>query len=70
MTGSQILLSLRDARTLAVPYGCAMQFPDSTFAALRIGADSADDAPAGRRLLLIAIVLTISAVSAGWLAGG
>jgi hypothetical protein len=45
-----------------------MQFPDSTFAALRI--DGADDAPAGRRLLLIAIVLTISAVSAGWLAGG
>ncbi|HEY2189492.1 MAG TPA: hypothetical protein VGH48_13105 [Caldimonas sp.] len=44
-----------------------MQFPDSTFAALRI----ADDESAGwGRLLSLAIVLTIAAVSAGMLAGG
>ena len=47
-----------------------MQFPDSTFAALRLGADGADDAPAGPRLLLIAIVLTVSAISVGWLLAG
>jgi hypothetical protein len=47
-----------------------MQFPDSTFAALRLGADGTQESPGWGRLLLIAIVLTISAVSAGWLAGG
>jgi hypothetical protein len=47
-----------------------MQFPDSSFAALRIGGDNADDGGGWGRLLWLAIVLTISAVSAGWLAGG
>ncbi len=47
-----------------------MQFPDSTFAALRIGVDDAEESPAWRRLLLLALVLTIAAASAGLLAGG
>jgi hypothetical protein len=49
-----------------------MRFPDSTFAALRIAADAdADDESAGwGRLLWLALVLTIAAVSAGLLAGG
>ncbi len=47
-----------------------MQFSDSTFAALRIRADSADESPAWGRLLLLAVVLTIAAVGAGLLAGG
>ena len=48
----------------------AMQFPDSTFAALRIRADDAEESHSWRRLLLLALVLTIAAVSAGLLAGG
>jgi hypothetical protein len=51
-------------------YRFAMQFPDSTFAALRIAGDSADDAAPWGRLLVLAIILTTAAVSAGWLAGG
>ena len=47
-----------------------MQFPDSTFAALRIRADDVGDSHSWRRLLLLAIVLTIAAASAGLLAGG
>ena len=46
-----------------------MGSPDSTFAASRIGTDSADEFAWGR-LFLIAVVLTIAAVSAGLLAGG
>jgi len=51
-------------------YGCAMQFPDSTFAALRIAGDSTDESNTWVRLLLVAVVLTIVAASAGLLAGG
>jgi hypothetical protein len=51
-------------------YGCAMQFPDSTFAALRMGGDSTDGSNTWVRLLLLAVVLTIAAASAGLLAGG
>ena len=51
-------------------YRFAMQFPDSTFAALRIAADSADDAAPWGRLLALAVVLTIAAVCVGLLAGG
>lgn len=51
-------------------YGRVMQFPDSTFAALHIGADRADEANTWLRLLLVAVVLTIAAASAGMLAGG
>jgi len=47
-----------------------MQFPDSTFAALRIATDRADESASWGRLLALAIVLTIAAVSAGLLAGG
>jgi hypothetical protein len=54
----------------ALVYGRAMQFPDSTFAALRIGADSSDESQGWGRLLLLAVLLTIAAVSAGLLAGG
>ena len=46
-----------------------MQFPDSTFAALRIRADDGES-HSWRRLLLLALVLTIAAASAGLLAGG
>ena len=53
-----------------VHYGRAMQFPDSTFAALRIRADDADESNSWPRLFLLALVLTIAAVSAGLLAGG
>ena len=53
-----------------VHYGDGMQFPDSTFAALRIRADDAGEAHSWRRLLLLALVLTIAAASAGLLAGG
>jgi len=53
---------------LGVHYGGGMQFPDSTFAALRIRAD--DESHSWRRLLLLALVLTIAAASAGLLAGG
>jgi hypothetical protein len=51
-------------------YCFVMPFPDSTFAALRIAGDDADESNAWGRLLWLAIVLTISAVSAGLLAGG
>jgi len=47
-----------------------MQFPDSTFAALRIGADDPGESHSWRRLLLLALVLTVAAASAGLLAGG
>ena len=56
--------------TVPVHYGRAMRFPDSTFAALRIRTDDADESYSWRRLLLLAIALTIAAVSAGLLAGG
>ena len=44
-----------------------MQFPDSTFAALKIGTD--EPYRVGR-VLALAIVLTLAAVSAGLLVGG
>lgn len=47
-----------------------MQFPDSTYTALRIAADTDDESAGWGRLLWLAIVLTIAAVSAGLLAGG
>ena len=56
--------------TRRLHYGRAMQFPDSTFAALRIRTEDADGSHSWRRLLLLAIVLTIAAASAGLLAGG
>ena len=56
--------------TTGLHYGHAMQFPDSNFAALRIGADDAEESHSWRRLLLLALVLTIAAASAGLLAGG
>lgn len=51
-------------------YRFGMQFPDSTFAALRIAGDDASDSHSWGRLLWLALVLTIAAVSAGLLAGG
>ena len=57
-------------RTVGVHYGHAMQFPDSTFAAMRVSADNADESHSWRRLLLLALVLTVAAASAGMLAGG
>jgi hypothetical protein len=54
----------------AVHYGRAMRFPDSTFAALRISVDDADESHSWPRVLLLALVLTVAAVSAGLLAGG
>ena len=47
-----------------------MQFPDSTLAHLQIDADRSDESYAWRRLLYLAVVLTIAAASAGLLAGG
>ena len=47
-----------------------MQFPDSTFAALRIVADRSEESHAWGRLLVLALILTIAAASAGMLAGG
>lgn len=47
-----------------------MRFPDSTFAALRINGESADDSFQWGRLFLLAVALTIAAASAGFLAGG
>ncbi|HEY4956575.1 MAG TPA: hypothetical protein VII31_02095 [Caldimonas sp.] len=47
-----------------------MRFPDSTFAALRLPGDSADESFRWGRLLLLAIALTIVAASAGLIAGG
>ena len=55
--------------TRALHYRFAVQFPDSTFAALHIRADD-DESVGWGRLLSLAIVLTIAAVSAGLLAGG
>jgi hypothetical protein len=54
----------------SLPYRLVMQFPDSTFTALRIAADRDDESAGWGRLLWLAIVLTIAAVSAGLLAGG
>ena len=51
-------------------YGRAMQFPDSTFAALRLVADGHDEPQGWGRLLVLALILTIAAASAGLLAGG
>ena len=56
--------------TAGLHYGRGMQFPDSTFAALRIHANDADEPHSWRRLLLLALLLTIAAASAGLLAGG
>lgn len=47
----------------------AMRFSDSTFAALRLPVDGADGPLRWGRLLLLALVLTIAAASAGLLAG-
>ena len=56
--------------TAGLHYGRAMQFPDSTFAALRVRAVDAEESHSWRRLFLLALVLTIAAASAGLLAGG
>ena len=53
-----------------VHYGPDMQFPDSTFARLQLDAERSDESFAWRRLLFLALVLTIAAASAGLLAGG
>jgi len=45
-----------------------MQFPDSTFSALRIDSDRFDRS--WTRLLWLAVALTLVAASAGLLAGG
>jgi len=50
------------------PYRGRMQFSDSTFAALRVDSDSFDRSWV--RLLVLAVVLTLAAASAGLLAGG
>jgi hypothetical protein len=47
-----------------------MRFPDSTFAALRLSGEGGDESFRWGRLLLLAVVLTIAAASAGLLAGG
>ena len=47
-----------------------MKFPDSTFAALGLHADASDQSSRWGRLLVLALVLTIAAASAGLLAGG
>ena len=49
-------------------YGSRMQFPDSTFSALRIDSDRFDRS--WTRLLWLAVALTLVAASAGLLAGG
>jgi hypothetical protein len=49
-------------------YRVGMQFSDSTFTALRVDSDSFDRSWV--RLLLLAVVLTLAAASAGLLAGG
>lgn len=61
---------MKDARGACMFYGRAMHFPDSSFAALRMSADDADESFRWGRLLLLAVVLTIAAASAGLLAGG
>jgi len=57
-------------RGIGFHYGRAMQFPDSSYARLQIDADPSDESYAWRRLLFLAVVLTIAAASAGLLAGG
>ena len=57
-------------RGIGFHYGRTMQFPDSTFARLQLDADRSDESYAWRRLLFLAVVLTIAAASAGLLAGG
>jgi len=47
-----------------------MQFPDATFSAMRLPGADADESFRWGRLLLLAVVLTIAAASAGLLAGG
>ena len=49
-------------------YGSRMQFPDSTFSALRIDGDRFDRS--WTRLLWLAVALPLVAASAGVLAGG
>ena len=51
-----------------LPYREAMQFSDSTFAALRIDSDSVE--PTWTRLLWLAIALTSIAACVGLFAGG
>jgi hypothetical protein len=51
-------------------YRVGMRFPDSTLAALQIAAAPDDESAGWGRLLWLAIVLTVAAVSAGLLAGG
>ena len=53
-----------------IHYGRAMPFPDSTLARLQIDIDRSDESYAWRRLLFLAVVLTIAAASAGLLDGG
>ncbi len=52
----------------ALSYRDAMQFSDSTFAALRIDSDSVE--PPWARLLWLAIALTSIAACVGLFAGG
>lgn len=47
-----------------------MQFSDSTFVALGLHTDVSDESSRWGRLLVLALVLTIAAASAGMLAGG
>jgi hypothetical protein len=70
LTHADDFLCPGDAAAGSLPYRSGMQFPDSTFAALRIATDRADESASWGRLLALAIVLTIAAVSAGLLAGG
>lgn len=62
----RIVRTLGDVRAGCRPYRPPMQFPDSTFAAL----DQAAEPFRIGRLLVLAIVLTLAAVSAGLLVGG
>ena len=63
----QRVITSGDAQRRPSPYRRRMQFPDSTFAALKIGTD---EPLRFGRLLVLAIVLTLAAVSAGLLVGG
>lgn len=58
------------AHGVALAYRRGMRFPDSTLAALNIGAELADEPLRWNRLLALAVVLTVAAVSVGLLAGG
>ena len=51
-----------------LPYRQAMQFSDSTFAALRIDSERVE--LPWNRLLWLAVALTLAAACAGLLAGG